>query len=210
MPTKRPYRSTLRDERARDTRLRIRRTARALFTAQGFAATTITRIAEEAGVSPQTIYAVFGGKGGIVGAMLEELEESAGSEAWVARMLATEDPRKRLRLFASFNRALLETGAPILRAVVAARGDPAVAAIAERGDANRREGTTQLTRLLASEGALRKGLKPKDAAERLWLLTSAEQYLLATDQLGWTPARYERWLAVVLEADLLEPDTGRS
>ena len=205
MTGSRPYRSPLRDERAQETRLRIRRSARELFAARGFSSTTIAQIAEEAGVSPQTIYAVFGGKGGIVGAMLEELEESAESEAWVARILAEEDPRRQLRLFVSFNRALFETGAPILRAVVVARSDPHVAAIAERGDARRREGTARLTRLLANRGALPRGLKPKDAAERLWLLTSAEQYLLATDRLGWAPARYERWLGDLLEAQLLDP-----
>ncbi len=203
MTSRRRYRSTLREEQAEETKLRLRRAARELFEAKGFARTTIDQIADKAGVSSQTVYAVFGGKAGIVGAMLDDLEQAADEDAWVARMLGEADPHKRLRLFVSFNRALFEAGAPILRALMAARSHPDVAAVAEQGDRNRREGTTRLTRQLASEGALREGVRPKDAAERLWLLTSAEQYLLATDGLGWAPSRYERWLGDLLEAELL-------
>ncbi len=205
MTGSRPYRSTLRDKRARETRLQIRRSARELFAARGFAGTTIAQIAEEAGVSLQTVYAVFGGKAGIVGAMLEDLDQSADQDAWLARIAAEENPRRQLRLFASFNRTLFEAGAPIFRAIMAARTEADVAAVAERGDRKRREGTSQLVAVLASKGALREGLKPRDAADRLWLLTSAEQYMLAADGLSWSPSRYERWLGDLLEAELLDP-----
>ena len=80
---------------------------------------------------------------------------------------------------------------PLLRAALAARSDPDVAAMGERGDQNRRFGTTRLTQMWSRKGALRKELKPSDAAERLWLLTSVEQYLLAADALGWSPDQYE-------------------
>ena len=206
MSTHRPYRSTLREERARDTRLRIRKSARKLFAARGFSETTINQIAADAGVAPQTIYAVFGSKGGIVGEMLEDLEESADIDAWVAKMAAEGDPRRQLRLFVSMNRTLFEKGTPILRAAMAARSEPDVAALAERGDANRRSGTTRLTQMWSHTGALRNGLEPTDAAERLWLLTSVEQYLLATDGLGWSPDRYEQWLGELLDQELLEPE----
>ena len=205
MPTRRPYRSPLRQEQAEETRLRIRQSARSLFEVHGVAATTIAQIATAAGVSEQTVYAIFGGKGGIVRAMLEDLEESADQDAWVARIVAEPDPQRQLRLFVSFNRALFEAGAPILRALMAARSYPDVADVAERGDRNRREGTGRLVELLAGKRSLRDGLRAKDAAERLWLLTSAEQYLLATDGLGWAPSRYERWLGDVLERELLDP-----
>lgn len=207
MSTNRPYRSTLREERANETRLRIRKSARRLFATSGFAETTIAQIAEEAGVAPQTVYAVFGSKGGIVGEMLEDLEESADLDAWVARMIAEGDPHRQLRIFVSWIRTLCEEGAPILQAAVAARHEPDVATMAERGDENRRSGTTQLTQMWSSKGALRQGLGPNDAAERLWLLTSVEQYLLATDMLGWSPDRYEQWLGDLLDRELLEPQT---
>jgi hypothetical protein len=104
------------------------------------------------------------------------------------------------------NRTLFEEGAAILRAAMAARSEPEVAALIERGDGSRRVGTTQLTQIWSRQEALREGLKPTDAAELLWLLTSVEQYLLATDGLGWAPDRYEQWLGDLLDQELLEPE----
>ena len=204
MSTSRSYRSSLREQRAQETKLRIRESAHKLFAAQGFVETTISQIAEGAGVSPQTIYAVFGTKGSIVGAMLEFLEESVGIESWVARMVSEDDSRKQLRLFVAMNRSMFENGAPILRAAIAARSDPEVAAMGERGDKRRREGASQLCQMWAANGALRRGLDEADAAQRLWLLTSVEQFLIATEGLGWLPDRYERWLGDLLERELLD------
>lgn len=205
MSTGRPYQSTLREQRARETRLRIRKSARRLFATRGFAETTIAQIAQDAGVSTQTVYAVFRSKGGIVSEMLEDLEESADRENWVARMMAEEDPHRQLRIFISWIRTLFQQGAPILRAALAARSDHDVAALLDQGDANRRFGCTQLTQIWASRGELRKALGPTEAAERLWLLTSVEQYFLATDSLGWSPDHYEHWLGDLLDLELLVP-----
>jgi len=202
--TGRSYQSSLREQRAKDTKHRIRESASQLFASQGFTETTISQIAEDAGVSPQTVYAVFGTKGSIVGAMLEVLEESVGIEGWVARMVSEDDSKKQLRLFLAMNRSMFEAGAPILRAAIAARSDPAVAAMGERGDKRRREGTTQLCQMWAGKGALRGGLEQADAAERLWLLTSVEQFLIATEELGWPPDRYEQWLGDLLERELFD------
>ena len=205
MSNRRDYKSTLRAEQALETRLRVRKSARELFATDGFSATTIAQIASDAGVAPQTIYAVFGSKGGIITAMLEDLEESADQQAWIDKVLSEEDPRRQLRLFVSWIRTLFELGAPIFRAALAARGDPDVAALAERGDGKRRGGTRALTKIWAAKGALRDGLDAEAAAQRLWLLTSVEQFLHAIDGLGWEPASYERWLGDLLERDLLTP-----
>lgn len=202
--TRATCRSKLREQRAHETRLRIRESARRLFATEGFAETTIAQIAQDAGVAPQTVYAVFQSKGGIVTEMLEALEESADREGWVARMMAEQNPHRQLQIFVSWIRTLFEQGAPILRAAIAARSDPAVTALVDRGDANRRFGCTELTQMWSVKGALRKELGPDEASERLWLLTSVEQYLLAIDNLGWSPDHYEQWLGDLLDRELLE------
>lgn len=195
--TPRPYRSSLRAEQAKRTRRRIRQAARGLFERQGFADTTIAQIAEAADVAVPTVYAAYRSKGGVVGAMLEDLEETADQTGWEARIRAETDPVRQLHLFVTWIRSLFESGEPVLRAAMAARSDPDVAALMAQGDANRLGGTTALTASWAACGALRPGLEALEAAQTLWLLTSAEQFLLATQQLGWSPARYERWLATV-------------
>jgi len=201
--TSRPYRSKLRTARAEDTRLRIRSSARRLFATNGFVETTINQIADDAGVAQQTVYAVFGSKGGIVAAMLEDLEQSAGLDGWVAKMIAEEDPHRQLRIFVSWICTFFHQGAPMLRAALQALGDPDVAAFAERGDASRRSGTRQLTAIWAARGFLRADIDAEAAAQRLWLLTNVEQYLHAVDQLGWPTEQYEQWLGDLLEREIL-------
>ena len=202
--SERPYRSTLREQRAEETRLRIRSAAAQLFATDGFSETTINRIAQHAGVATQTVYAVFGSKGGIVVSMLDEAEESADYSDRIAKMAAEQDPWRQMRLFASWIRTLYENGAPVFKAALEARSDPDVAALANRGDDRRRDGTRRITSGWASKGALRKGLEPEDAAQCMWLIASIEQYLKATDELSWHPDRYEQWLGDLLEREILK------
>lgn len=203
MSNDRAYRSTLREERAEETRLRIRNAAHDLIAEVGFADATIARIAEEAGVAPQTVYAVFGSKGGIVASMLEVAEQSAAIDERIGAVLAEDNPHRQLRLFVTWIRTLFETGAPMFRAALQARYDPEVAVLAQRGDGRRKEGTRRLVDIWAGKRALRDGLDPADAAERLWLLTSVEQFFKAIDELGWDADRYEQWLGDLLERELL-------
>lgn len=204
MSTSRPYQSTLREERALETRLRIRDSARKLFASKGLAQTTINEIAEDAGVAPQTVYSVFGSKGGIVAAILEDHQEAAGESTRIAEIVSEEDSHRQVRLFVSWIRTFFEQGAPVIRMVLTANNDPDVAAVADQGDQGRRDGTRRLTGMWASRGDLRDGISHDDAAQRLWLLTSAEQYMLATDKLGWNPDQYEQWLGDLLERELLK------
>ena len=59
MPVKRPYRSSVREKSARQTRAHIRDAATRLFIDQGYAITTMRQVAAEADVSERTVYAVF-------------------------------------------------------------------------------------------------------------------------------------------------------
>ncbi|HYA69035.1 MAG TPA: helix-turn-helix domain-containing protein, partial [Acidimicrobiales bacterium] len=61
-PVKRQYRSPLREESARRTRAQIRDAAARLFIRQGYVATTMRQISEEAQVSERTTYLAFPSK----------------------------------------------------------------------------------------------------------------------------------------------------
>jgi AcrR family transcriptional regulator len=200
---RREYHSSLRDERARETRLRIRKAARALFSSRGFAAATVADIAEAAGVSPATVYATYESKGGIVSAMLEELEEDLEIGARLRVMFAEPDPRARLRLFVAAHCALFEGGADILRAALQVVENAEVAGLAERGDARRRTVIEELVRGWREAGVLRSGLGEKEAADCMWLLTTVQSFLTAVDGLSWTPSQYEEWLSHLLDAEIL-------
>jgi hypothetical protein len=45
---------------------------------------------------------------------------------------------------------------------------------------------------------------PARIADTLWMLTSAEVYELLVGQRGWTPERYEDWLAECARRFVLE------
>ncbi len=203
MSTDRPYQSSLREERAAETRTRIRRAAAELFGAEGFQNITIARIANAAGVATPTVYAVFGSKAGIVAAMLEELEENADARSMANDVLGADDPYAQIRAFAEWLRRLYEGGASIIRAAVAAAEDEAVKELYLRGDGARRDGTRRLVGLWSERGQLRTGLDPADAAEELWLVTSVENYLFATDRLEWDGDRYQAWLGGLIERQFL-------
>ena len=77
----RRYRSTLRDQQAERTRRLIAKAARERFLAHGWGGTSVRSVAEAAGVSEATVYAVYGNKAGLAMSLLD----SATSEPPVFR-----------------------------------------------------------------------------------------------------------------------------
>ena len=63
--------ATTRADRARQTRRRMLDRARELFVTEGYAATTMERIADEAGVAVQTLYYTFRTKGQLLREVIE-------------------------------------------------------------------------------------------------------------------------------------------
>ena len=69
----------------------------------------------------------------------------------------------------------------------------------QRFHANQR----QLIESLDRKHALRKGLGVAAAADILWALNHPGVYQSLVGDRGWSPARYERWLAGILTSQLL-------
>jgi AcrR family transcriptional regulator len=198
-----PYRSPLRAERAADTRRRIAAAALALFTEHGFSGTTISAIAERAGVAPQTIYATFGTKAAILRGLLEQLEENAGAAEWRARIAAADDAAAKLEAFAYWSASMFATSRAVIAAAQGAVGDPAIIELRAEADRHRRQGVTALIETLAERGDLVVGLSREQAIDRAWMLTGIELYFAATDGCGWADADYARWLTGLLVHQLL-------
>ena len=205
----RRYRSPLRAERAAETRRRITTAALELFTQHGFAGSTVTAIAERAGVAPQTVYAIFGTKGAILQALLSRMEEDAGAAEWRARIAAADDPADKLAGFAQWSAAMLSTSMATIMAAQGAVGDPAVIGLRAEADRHRRQALASLIDGLADRGALAAGLTRQRAVDRAWMLTGVEIYLAATDACGWSDAEYATWLADLLVSQLLTSGHAR-
>lgn len=197
------YHSPLRAERAADTRRRIATSALELFTEHGFGGTTVTAIAERAGVATQTIYARFGTKAAILLALLAQLEEDAGAAEWRDRIAAADDPAVKLAAFAHWSAAMFATSKAAITATQDAVGDPAILELRAEADRHRRQALTALIGTLADRGALAAGLSRQRAVDRAWMLTGVELYLAATDGCGWADGDYASWLAALLAHQLL-------
>ena len=207
---RRAYHSPRRIEQARATRRAVLDAGRRLFVSQGYAATTIEAVAAEAEVSPETVYATFGTKRGLLSDLVDV--SIAGDDApvpilerpWVGEMRAEPDLRKRLRILARNGRLMLERWADVAAVLGnAASADPRIAELWERNKEQRLTGQRALLRLATEGAALRQGLSREAAADVLFAVGSPEVYRLLVVDRGWSPARFERWYADTLERLLL-------
>src|SRR5437660_6934595 len=127
--TKRSYDSSKRREHAQRNRARILDAAEQGFLRDGYGPTTIAAIADDAGVSVDTIYKSFGGKPGLVRAIREQALLGRGpipaeqrSDELQARL---PDPRKIIEAWGTLTTEVGPRAAPILLLVRdAARTDP--------------------------------------------------------------------------------------
>lgn len=56
---------------------------------------------------------------------------------------------------------------------------------------------------LATTGALREGVSVEEVADVIWATNASEVYVLLVFERGWSPERYERWLAAAWQRLLL-------
>ncbi len=200
--SKRAYNSARRQAQARQTRQQIAEAARRLFTQRGYAGATIEAIAQEASVAPETIYAVFGSKRKLLSYLLDISvggdDEPVGllSRPGPQAVLQEQDQRRQLRLFASDITAIMERAWPVLEVMrVAAKTEPDIAELLQRSLRQRWQNMETMVQHVASNGPLRDGLTPAQAADTVWTLTSAEVFRLLTGDRGWTRDQYIAWLA---------------
>jgi AcrR family transcriptional regulator len=210
---RRRYDSSGRRERARQTRDQILDVAEELFMSGGYAATTIAAIAAAARVSVETIYKGFGGKPGLVRAIVERGLAGQGpvpAEQRSDHVRDTEpDPRRILAAWGTFTAEIGPRVAPILAlARDAAASDPDVAAVLEQISAARLERMTVNARGLSDAGHLRPGITPTQAADILWTYSSPELYGLLVTRRGWSAERYGQFVAQALIAALLPGESS--
>ena len=138
------YNSPLRARQAAATRRSILDAALQLFGERGWAATTLPAIAAEAGVSVDTIYAVFGTKSALLMdvvhlAIVGDDDEAEMSERPDFALLGKGRRHERLRAGVRYTLRVYDRSVPILRALrEAAASDPVARERFERYDDDRR------------------------------------------------------------------------
>jgi AcrR family transcriptional regulator len=203
----RPYFSPIRQQSADETRRRILQAARELLAERGYDFATIENIAQAAGVSPQTVYVVFGSKRGILAALLDQARFGPAFHELVSCAHHELRPSERLRLVAGIARQVYQAEATELDLLLGAGAlSPDLAALDREHEQRRLVAQAPVVEQLAAAGSLRADLDPVSAGDILWSLTGRELYRMLVVVRGWSPARYEAWLAHTLASTLLAPD----
>lgn len=191
-----------RDQQAAQTRREIVAAARRLFAADGYARTSVARIAREAGVSVQTIYDAVGSKADLVAALNDLVDEEAGIAELAASLPSPADPEDLLALSVRITRQLVERCGDLVRAsAAAADNEPQLRRVDDEGRRRHLHGSAQVAARLAALDAL--SVPEEQAAEVLAVLTDSRTALLCIDGYGWQPAQWERWTLASLAQLLL-------
>jgi AcrR family transcriptional regulator len=203
--------------RTRLARAAVVEAARSLFLERGYGATTIEAISELADVPPATVYRLFSSKHGILKALLDvsivgdDQNIPMADRPQVRTLLAERDPREQLAGFVAITAQVNAGIAPLYRVLVSAAGtDADAAALLDALTRQRQQGQRQIARSLASAGALRPGLRERDAADIIHALLSPELYQLLVIDRGWKTERYQPWLTKTLIGQLLPPTPATS
>jgi len=206
----RRYVSGVRQEQARRTRLRILDAAHRLFSKHGYVATTIEKIAAEAGVAIDTVYAVFRSKRAILSGLMER---QVGGDDQLVAMLDRPEPqsmrrepnqRRQLARFVAGVTDAIERSRPIDDIMRSAAGiDPEISALRGNIQEERFRNMTTLVRWLRANGPLRHERSVEEAAAIVWTLTSPEVHRLFRVDRGWSSDRFRDWLGDTLARTLL-------
>ncbi len=202
--------------KARVTRRRITDAATELFVAGGYGTTTLEQIAERAGVAVQTVYFHFRNKRTVlkeavdIAAVGDDEPVPLLDRPWIAKLRVEPDARRVIALWVRNSRDIFGRIAPIMQVVRDAAGsDPD---LAEQWAINREQrgvAMRVLAELIADRGALKPGLTVATATDIIYTMLSIEVYSLLTLDRGWSPARWQRWMADALADALVATTSGK-
>ncbi len=193
---KRRYDTSRRRLAAEQTRTRVLRVARELFTSRGYAGTSVADIARAAGVSIDTLYASVGRKPQLLLAVHDM--ELAGGDApvdaeqrdYVIRIRAATTAADKIATYTEALAALLPRTVPLLDSLRAAGQTDAECREVYRSVSERRAANMRLFAAdLRSTGEVREDLDDADVADLVWSMNGPDFYLLMRSR-GRTPEQY--------------------
>jgi hypothetical protein len=156
------------------------------------------------------VYATFGNKRAILSRLIDV--SLVGDEKPVP-LLEREGPRavmnetnqhRQVELFAEDIYEIMSRMTPIFEIMrAAAKTETEIAGMYENILNSRVQGLMAFVRALMENGPLRDDVTAEEAAETVWVLTSADVITLMTTNRGWSAEQYKRWLTNMLIRFLL-------
>ena len=211
----RQYRSTLREEQARQTRQRILASAFEVFSAKGYTGASLADIAAGAGVSVESVKVHGPKRALLLGAFELAFAGSAGEESLserpeVAAIMGIEDTGDFLTAMVGMIAEANARTSGLWAAFLAAAAEDAhvgevLASLLDRRHADYR----RLVGLLTSRGAVDARAASDDdlqaLADVLSFLMSPEGHQQLVQQSGWTYERYRDWLIATVTSTVASP-----
>jgi AcrR family transcriptional regulator len=181
-----------------------------LFERQGYAATTIRAVAGDAGVSVQTVEALFGRKPRLLKACID-VAIAGDDEAvpvldrgWTDSARAATTPAELMAIVAGVLGPAQERSAGlVLAAFEGAASDADLEELADELVGQRRGTATWIVRELGRTSRLR--ASEGESIDTLWTLMEPAVHDRLVRRLGWSRTQYERWFATAAQ-HLLVPD----
>jgi AcrR family transcriptional regulator len=195
-----------RAEYAEATRQAAVDAARRLFRDKGYFATTVNEIAAEARVSPATVYAVNGGKQGLLRTLIDVWSVAPVVAVAEERIRSLDNPVEIVRYTTAVVRGMREDYGDIMRVVIAAAPhDDTAATGLVLGTRRYREGVRVAVQRIAELGGLRDGMDADAALDIMWFYLGYAGFFTLVDDNGWSYAQAEEWLFAAVRQALLQP-----
>lgn len=213
--SRRPYRSPLRQEKARRTRGRILDAASQAFRVHGYVGTTFAAVAAAAGVSVAAVELAFPTKPDLLKVAIDvaiagddepvpvlerpwaaAAQEESSATAFLEAVVAVLVP------------AAVRADALVLTALEAARSDGRLVPLAEQLRAQRAVTAGWIVDRLGDRTPLQHGLDRSDAIDIVWTLMDPAVFDRLTTTRSWAPDRFGRFFVDALLRLLAEPLTG--
>jgi AcrR family transcriptional regulator len=193
---------THRQRQALATKQQIAASARVLFAERGYVATTITAISEAADIPVPTIYSAFGNKAAILTDITRRVIATLDVKAQYEQAMAEPDPAQGLRRAARMQREQFEAMYDVMTVTMeAVRTDPEIAEMLGEIMASRERAFRHHLEAIAAH--LAPGMTVDEGVDIYVTLVLPEIYHSFVLERGWTPDRYETWLADNLVRQLL-------
>jgi AcrR family transcriptional regulator len=195
---------------AEETQQAIVQTAARLFLERGYHATSIGRIAAEAGVAVQTIYNSIGSKHELLSRVLDFAAAGEHAPVPVPQFMREQaerepDPRRIIQQLVEFWQGALPRTAAVFRIIrEAAAIDPEAAALERDRAAQRLHNYGIAASLLDQRGALRDGLTIEQAAAAIFAIGHPDTYRTLVLDGDWDDRLWSAWARATLEAALIK------
>lgn len=197
-----------RERQADATRAEIVAAARELFLSRGYVRTSVSAVAELAGVAVQTIYNSIGNKAAVLAAVVDRATAGPDAPRTVSEFMqeradATGGVTGLSRLLADWI-AEVNAGSTEILALIhqTAAVYPEVAALERERGERRLANYGRAAALARSRGGLSNGLSDEEAAASIWSLGHPQVYRSLVVDGDWAPEAYRQWLALSLRGAL--------